>query len=232
MSYLFPYLSAAGVALVCGLDRTAAVQMMLSRPLVAAPLTGLVLGEAGTGLLVGSVLELLWLSRLPVGASVPHDETQVAVGATALAIVLPTELQVQGGGVTFLCLLTVMPFSKVGQYFERRVRLCNNRLQELGTEAAASGDTLRLERLHLTGLLYFALAALASYAVIVLAGEALVRLLAPVLLVAAGATQPWLKFGMILVGVGALLRTMNVRHAYWLFILGFVATLAVMGAVR
>ena len=66
-----------------GLDRVALVQMMISRPLVAGPLTGLVLGKPLLGLEVGMLLELLWLGRLPVGAAIPPDDTQVSVGATS-----------------------------------------------------------------------------------------------------------------------------------------------------
>lgn len=74
------------VAVLCGLDRTAVLQLMLSRPIVAGPLTGLVLGSPLTGLQVGMLVELLWLGRLPVGASIPPDDTQIAVGGTFLAV--------------------------------------------------------------------------------------------------------------------------------------------------
>ncbi|MEZ4485509.1 MAG: PTS sugar transporter subunit IIC [Syntrophotaleaceae bacterium] len=85
------FLSALGVtvavAIICGLDRTAAGQFMLCRPIVAAPLTGWLLGEASIGLQVGAMLELLWLGRLPVGAAIPPDDSQVAVGCTFLAVI-------------------------------------------------------------------------------------------------------------------------------------------------
>ena len=61
-----PYLLGAGMAVLLGLDRTAALQIMISRPLVAGPLVGLLLGDALTGLTVGMLLELLWLCRMPV----------------------------------------------------------------------------------------------------------------------------------------------------------------------
>ncbi|MGD9019102.1 MAG: PTS sugar transporter subunit IIC, partial [Desulfuromonadales bacterium] len=79
------YLLAGMVSMLTGLDRVAFVQFMISRPLVAGPLTGWVLGDPLTGLEVGMLLELLWLGRLPVGAAIPPDDTQVAVGATVLA---------------------------------------------------------------------------------------------------------------------------------------------------
>jgi len=52
------------VALLCGLDRVAVLQIMISRPLVAAPLTGMLLGQPLIGLQVGIMMELLWLCLL------------------------------------------------------------------------------------------------------------------------------------------------------------------------
>lgn len=46
---------------------------MLDRPLVIAPLVGLVLGDLQAGIMVGATLELVWLGAFPVGASNPPD---------------------------------------------------------------------------------------------------------------------------------------------------------------
>ena len=75
----------AGVgALIC-LDRVA-VQIMISRPVVAGPLMGLILGDMLTGLVTGALLELLWIDRIPVGSYVPPHDTFVAILATAGAV--------------------------------------------------------------------------------------------------------------------------------------------------
>ncbi len=54
---------------VVGLDMVSFPQMMLSRPLVSATIAGAFVGHAGSGLLVGAVLELIALETLPFGAS-------------------------------------------------------------------------------------------------------------------------------------------------------------------
>ncbi len=82
------FLIGGALAVGLGLDRTAAFQFMVSRPIVAAPLTGWLIGDAMAGLQIGAMIELLWLGRLPVGAAVPPDDTQVAIGATILAVSL------------------------------------------------------------------------------------------------------------------------------------------------
>jgi mannose/fructose/N-acetylgalactosamine-specific phosphotransferase system component IIC len=69
-----------------GLDGTSVGQFMISRPLVAGALTGMVLGDVHIGLAVGAVLELYLLVSFPTGgARFPEGSTAtvVAVGTAA-----------------------------------------------------------------------------------------------------------------------------------------------------
>src|SRR5262245_65277482 len=52
-----------------GLDTVSFPQAMLSRPIVAATLSGALVGDAVSGLLVGATLELFAVETLPFGAS-------------------------------------------------------------------------------------------------------------------------------------------------------------------
>jgi len=65
----------------CALDRTAFLQMMLSRPLVAATVAGALAGNWEIGLLIGVMLELCFLSEMPVGTTIPTDDTLLALAA-------------------------------------------------------------------------------------------------------------------------------------------------------
>jgi len=81
-------LTIAGVALfggLIGLDRTAVGQFMISQPIVVGPLTGWMLGDPGAGIIIGAVLELIWVLDMPIGAFVPADATVSTVSATAIA---------------------------------------------------------------------------------------------------------------------------------------------------
>jgi len=74
------------------LDRTHAFQVMISRPIVAAPLMGAFLGNPMDGLLVGVMVELLWTHHLPMGTATPPDETAFAILVTSTGILgLQTE---------------------------------------------------------------------------------------------------------------------------------------------
>lgn len=59
---------------------------MISRPIVTAPLAGLILGDPVTGMWVGLILEVLSLHQLPVGAARYWDTGPAAVAASAGAV--------------------------------------------------------------------------------------------------------------------------------------------------
>lgn len=65
-----------------GLDGTSALQFMISRPLVAATVTGAILGQPAEGLALGILLELFSLVILPIGAArYPESGISAVVGA-------------------------------------------------------------------------------------------------------------------------------------------------------
>lgn len=66
------------------LDQTSLGQFMVARPLVSATVTGWALGDPATGLVVGAVLEVLFLPAFPVGgARFPEGGPAGVVGAAA-----------------------------------------------------------------------------------------------------------------------------------------------------
>ncbi len=222
------YLLAGLVAMLTGLDRVALVQVMISRPLVAAPLTGLVLGNPLLGLEVGMLLELLWLGRLPVGAAIPPDDTQVAVGATVLAFSMGQMLGLVGMPMVILAVLVAIPLGKFGQIFDRLARNVNDRLAVAGLKALGSGNTNGLERRHLMGLISFAVSSLATACVIVLIGSVVLFYTAPQLIGAVRDTGLSLQYSLIIVGAASLLGTINVNRSISLFCAAFSGTLLVL----
>lgn len=222
------YLLAGLVAMLTGLDRVALVQVMISRPLVAAPLTGLVLGNPLLGLEVGMLLELLWLGRLPVGAAIPPDDTQVAVGATVLAFSMGQMLDLVGMPMVILAVLVAIPLGKFGQIFDRLARNVNDRLAVAGLKALGSGNTNGLERRHLMGLISFAVSSLATACVIVLIGSVVLFYTAPQLIGAVRDTGLSLQYSLIIVGAASLLGTINVNRSISLFCAAFSGTLLVL----
>jgi len=78
-------------------------QFMASRPLVAATVTGWVLGDPASGLILGAVLELLHLSVVPVGGARFPEVGPAAVVATATAAAGGW----QGAGIALGCLMAL-----------------------------------------------------------------------------------------------------------------------------
>lgn len=82
-------LTIALLGAIIGLDVVSFPQAMISRPIVAATLTGIVLGEPEGGLLVGATLELIALETLPVGASRYPEWGSASVVGSALYALRP-----------------------------------------------------------------------------------------------------------------------------------------------
>ncbi len=218
----YPYLMAFTASLIAGLDRTAVFQLMISRPIVAAPMTGCLLGDAATGLLIGALLELLWLGRIPVGASVPPDDTQVAIGCTCLAITQYPGAPIPLAAFSILCLLVTLPFGKVGEFFDRVARRLNSRLWMRADHAIEQGRYSCLTWLHLQGACHFGLASIATFSVILLGGLVSLRLLVPLLSSDLVAMFPWLRLAVPLIGVSACLCTVNFRPSIWVYSSSFL----------
>ena len=216
------------VAVLCGLDRTAAGQFMICRPIVAAPLTGLLLGEATIGLQIGAMLELLWLGRLPVGAAIPPDDSQVAVGCTFLAVMGHAQTGLPPQALAAASLLIGMPFGKAGQLFDRLARLLNARLLNRAELALDSSQPKQLEKLHLYGLWHFAAASLATLAVVICGGMVCLPLFCKYMETSLVSAAPWLWLLFPLVGIGSLLSGLKVPRGAFLFGGSFVIGLFVL----
>jgi len=81
----YELLTVSFVGGLLSLDSTVFGQFMISRPIVAGPVIGWLCGDVKTGLLIGAMIELLWIGVVPVGVGVPPDSAIVCIVATAIA---------------------------------------------------------------------------------------------------------------------------------------------------
>ena len=150
---------ASGVAAV---ERKGAVQLMLSRPLVLAPVLGLLLGDVWTGLWLGVPLELLFLGGVNLGGSVPQNETLLCAGM--VSAVVPAGLALGGADEALfgLGLAGFYPLAVVGRWLEHRTESHSGRLAARVLEETAQGDPDAVSQ-QLRALLYpFATSALVA----------------------------------------------------------------------
>jgi len=222
------WILAAIIAVICGLDRLAFAQFMISRPIVAGPLTGIFLGESLLGLQVGMLTELLWLGRLPVGATIPPDDTQIAVGGTFLASFLaaagtePEPVNVAIG------LLVAMPLAKSGQLFDHMARRANDLVGQRVERFLQAGELGYAAHHHLIGLGHFAVAHFCTFAVVAGLGSLLVSALAPIVAPYLTPAGYWLLLLFPLIGAAMILRSIRINHSITLFSTSFVSALLIL----
>jgi len=206
----------AGVgALIC-LDRVA-VQIMISRPVVAGPLMGLILGDMLTGLVTGALLELLWIDRIPVGSYVPPHDTFVAILATAGAVLAAPFETSPPRELIALAVLLFAPAAWLGQRMEILLRQWNERWLGRALEDAEAGDPARLSRRHLSALAGYFAASLLCLGAAMLCGVPLLRLIYAALPPAALQVLALAYFLLPLIGMGVALNTVKLRGAVPVF---------------
>lgn len=107
---------------IVGLDATSFPQAMVSRPLVAGTLAGLVFGRPAAGLLVGAILEMFSLVILPFGAArYPESGTAAAAAAAAYANVTSATLEPRGLLLALVFALAWEHVTGATVIFQRRV---------------------------------------------------------------------------------------------------------------
>jgi len=218
----------AVIAVICGLDRLAFAQIMISRPIVAGPLTGIFLGEALLGLQVGMLTELLWLGRLPVGATIPPDDTQIAVGGTFLAASLAAAGSNPESVNIAIGLLVAMLLAKSGQLFDHMARRANDLVGQRVERFLQAGELGYAAHHHLIGLGHFAVAHFCTFAVVAGIGSLLASALAPLIAPYLAPAGYWLLLLFPLIGAAMILRSIRINHSMTLFSTSFVSALLIL----
>ncbi|HSH44234.1 MAG TPA: PTS sugar transporter subunit IIC [Longimicrobiales bacterium] len=129
------------------LDATAFPQVMISRPLVAGALTGVLFGRPLEGLAIGFLVELFSLIILPVGAATYPDSGTATVAATS-AYLAATPPGLSGGSL-LLVLVFALFWERLGGATVVLQRRSNGRL----LAEQGSLNARQLERRHLTAML-------------------------------------------------------------------------------
>ena len=217
----------AGLAAI---ERKGFLQAMLSRPIVLGPVTGWALGDAAGGLLLGPVLELLWLGAVNLGAAVPAHEalgTAAVVGGAVLAsrqMGTPVTLE-----IALLAMAVAVPAALLGRYGERRAEAWNERIL---TRAEAQLLRHRLRAAARCNLYGLVISFLVS-ALVAPAAAALAALLIPALLRAVPGLAMPLRVGFFGAGAAACAaaaKALRARAAPLSFF-GAAAGTAVVGLV-
>ena len=131
---------------LAGMDLVSWPQLLLHRPIVAATVAGLIVGDVEAGLLIGLVLELFALDVLPVGAVRYPDYGPPAVAATAGAAGLPPAQALA------LMIPTALALAVLGGRTHSFIRQANSRTIAAISGELAAGSTNAIRRVQRTGL--------------------------------------------------------------------------------
>ncbi len=114
---------------------------MHNRPIIVAPLVGLVLGDWQTGVVIGATLELVFMGAFPVGASNPPDFVSGTIISTAYVIL-------SGSEVTAAVILAVPIATLVLLFDNIQMTFVLTWASHLADKYAEAGDIKGVERVQ------------------------------------------------------------------------------------
>jgi len=140
------------------LDVSAWGQIMVSRPIVCGPLIGLLLGDLKTGLIIGVLLELIWINVISVGAAIPPDATIVAVTCTTLVVLTESRISLGSnfqGSYRIVVLALTMPLAEIFKTIDIKQRKLNARFVHYLDREILKGNLKALGKVNNFSLFLF-----------------------------------------------------------------------------
>lgn len=205
------------VGVFCMLDSRLLGRLNFERPLIAATLTGLVLGDLQTGLLVGATLELVSLGLVNIGAASPPDMVLGSIIAAAFTILT--------GATPETALTIAIPIAVLGQMLGIVLRTILASLTHRADSLIEEGKFDAALRMHyLWGPLLFSLSYFVPIFAAIYFGTGLVESIV-------NAIPAWLTTGLSVAskilpayGFALLLNTMLTRGNVVFLLAGFFIT--------
>ena len=147
------YLIIAFLGSLIVLDTTVVFQSLISQPLITCTIIGYILGDIQLGLQIGFLLQLLWLSSIPVGAAIVPEGNVAAIIITTLIIKHSNQVE---SFYTFFVLTTIygILISYIGGQIVVLYRKTNIILMQKVTKNIQKGKFSYLGKVNLVALCY------------------------------------------------------------------------------
>lgn len=195
--------------LIC-LDRIV-IQTMISRPVIAAPLMGFFLGDPYSGLLIGALIELFWIDRLPIGTFIPPNDSLTAILITASCIFSSRVIGHHFREVMMFSILVFIPCGYIGRNLELFYIRINDRLARAALLCGEKSDFGGVAARHLLSpALYFLLTS-AFILFFLLPGTAMITFLFPHFPPSVLKALDMIFFFFPLLGIAVALNTIHLR---------------------
>lgn len=185
------------------------------RPLIACTLTGLILGDITTGIIIGGTLEMIALGWMNIGAAMAPD--------AALASVISTILVIAGNQSIGAGIAIAMPLAAAGQVLTILCRTLTVAFQHKADSYAEAGNLRGIDLCHMSALLIQALRVAVPATIVAMyigtgAVQAMLDAIPPVI---TGGLQVAGGF-IVVVGYAMVINMMGAKYLMPFFFLGFV----------
>lgn len=185
------------------------------RPLIACTVTGLILGDITTGIILGGTLELIALGWMNIGAAQSPDSALASVISTILVIVGHQDIQ---KGIAI-----ALPVAVAGQVLTVLVRTITVAIQHIADKEAEKANFGKIIFLHFFALVFQAMrvAIPATLVAVFVDARAVTRMLDAIPEVITGGLA--VAGGMIVVvGYAMVLNMMYIKYLAPFFFAGFI----------
>lgn len=213
------------------LDRTC-LQIMISRPVVIAPLTGFLLGDVLTGLSIGAFLELLWIDKPQIGISVPPNDSLLAVMIVSSLLLADNQYEQTRREVMAFAFLLFMPLGYITQRMDTALIQSNEGLSERALQAAKEADINGITRQHVRAVVKtFAAYCIFLFLSIIL-GVMIIEATFPLLPVFVLKAMGLMYVIIPSVLIAVCLNTVKIRRTIPIFCALFLATMVIIELIH
>ena len=190
--------------------------LYLERPIVLGPLVGLVMGDMGTGLLIGGTLEFIFMGAVDIGGSVPSN---YAIGSA-----IGTAFAISTGSSVEMTLAVAIPAAMLGSFFEMFAKTIGSFFADASEKFAEQGNTKGIAVLmHLGNLAHALSYAIPTFLALAIGTDMVKSLMESI--------PPWLSLGITLtgktlpaLGFALLLSSLATSKLMPFFFIGFMFT--------
>ena len=190
-------------------------EMQTHRPLIACTMTGLILGDMTTGIIIGGTLEMIALGWMNIGAAIAPD--------AALASVISTILVIAGHQSVGAGIAIAMPIAAAGQVLAIICKTVSVVFQHWADGYAEKGSTWGIDLCNYLALIFQGLrVGIPALLVAMYVGtDAVQSMLAAIPPVITGGLQVASGF-IVVVGYAMVINMMGADYLMPFFFLGFV----------
>ena len=204
------------------LDTTAALQILISQPLISCTILGWMSNDITFGLHFGLLMQLLWVSQLPVGAARIPAGNLGSITGVIIALQLKPIIPEYQHFLILTGLFSALILSFIGAHFNAMLNHCNVTIFNRAFKQIEKGNTGTLGRMTATALiLKLALLCLLIYCY-VLIGTFLLQLLGSEAHALIDKLARYVEMAVIGAGIGLTLNLYKSRKSIAIFAAGII----------